>query len=105
MSIHITEHAIERARQRLGWSATSLQRMTDRVLGFGLSSGNAPVPVRRYMQAREAEDGTLVRSYGEHFFVFQRGEDLGALSLITVWQVPLELRSLLRRSRKTAQST
>lgn len=105
MSINITQHAFEQAPQRLGWSATSLQRMAHRVLGFGLSSGNAPVPVRRYMQAREAEDGTLVRSYGEHFFVFQRGEDLGALSLITVWQVPLELRTHLRRAYRRAQTT
>ena len=52
MRIELTEHAVERARQRLGWSESALARMTDRVLHFGPVVAQTTGVLRRYLQRR-----------------------------------------------------
>ena len=49
MRIELTEHVVERARQRLGWSEGALARMTDRVLHFGLGAAQTTGALRRYL--------------------------------------------------------
>lgn len=99
MSIVITEHAQQRARERLNWSRASLERMVDRVFYFGIPVDRARGQVARYLAARETEDGDIVRAYGEHIFVFGTATALADIALITVFEAPLPLRPLLRKLR------
>lgn len=95
MNVILTEHAIERAWQRLGWTAGSLHRMVERVVAFGLSEADTGGALRRYLEEHRAPD-SVVRTYGEHIFIFRRDTD--DLFLVTVWQIPCELRPALRRA-------
>ena len=97
MNVLLTEHAIERAWQRLGWTEHALGRMVSRVLAFGIGVDEAAGALRRYLRDHQS-DGALVRAYGEHVFIFYREPDVPEVSLVTVWQLPLELRSALRRA-------
>ncbi len=99
MSITITEHAHQRARERLNWSRASLERMVDRVFYFGIAVDQARGQVARYLASRETDDGGIVRAYGEHIFVFGTTAALADIALVTVFEVPLPLRSLLRKQR------
>ena len=98
-SINISDHAIERARQRLGWSARSLRRMASRVVSVRRSADEISGVLHRYLEEQEFSSGALARSYGENLFIFQRST-AGELTLVTVWQLPAEVRGVLRRRRE-----
>jgi hypothetical protein len=75
--------------------------MIDRILGFGLGVSETAGALRRYLlEHQEPAEEALVRTYGEHLYVFQRGPELGEWFLVTVWQLPASLRSGLRKARR-----
>lgn len=97
MQILLTEHAVKRARKRLGWSHHALLRMTDQVIHFGLGPERTRGSLHRYLQIKERDEAVMIRTYGEHVFVFQRGDSAGAMRLLTVMHLPLELRPKVRQ--------
>lgn len=101
-SIYISRHAVERARKRLGWSARSLQRMASRVISAGHSADGISGALHHYLEAQEFASGALARSYGENLFIFQQSTATAELTLVTVWQLPAEVRGILRREREKA---
>lgn len=86
----LTFHACERAKQRLQWGKTTLQRMADKAFFAGISRQQATGKLKKYLDKLWAEHQTVnnLRIYGQHLFLFA-GE-----TLITVWQVPPDLRHI-----------
>lgn len=97
MKLVLTDHAIERARQRLGWNRSTLRRMMHKVTSRGLGTKHTRGSLRRYLVEHRG-DGVAIRTYGEHLFIFRWDPAAEALCLVTVWQIPLPLRPALRRA-------
>lgn len=88
--ISITAHARQRARQRFGWSEESLSRMAAKAFYLGLGKQETKGRLGLYFESiwEKYEKANNVRLYGEGLFVF------AGSTLLTVWQLPLELRRL-----------
>lgn len=89
-SVNITAHARQRARQRFGWSEDSLSRMAAKAFYLGLGKQEAKGKLGLYFDSiwEQYEKANNVRLHGEGLFVF------AGSTLLTVWQLPLELRRL-----------
>lgn len=93
MSARLTQHAIERAGERLSWNAFTLQRMADVALRNGIQHTGTTGRLRRYFDRLYLEEGKAnnVRIYGHHVYIFA-GE-----SLITVMHLPNEFKKVVAK--------
>lgn len=84
-----TQHAIERAKERLGWNEATLRRMLPKVVARGVDYRDTRGKLRRYLdgQACLHHKGNATRIHGHHIFVMQ-GE-----VLVTVYELPKEFRN------------
>ncbi len=60
MSLYITEHARQRANERLGWSVRTLDRMLERIFHFGLAPEKAPSPLARSLNSMPQGPGGVL---------------------------------------------
>ncbi len=83
-----SDHAIERAKERLGWSESALRRMIPRIMERGLWQDQTRGELRLYLDARSDgyANGSVCVVFAEHLFVLQGG------TLVTVLRLPKELR-------------
>ena len=89
--IYLTEHGVQRARERCGWPEAALQRMLDRIAAFGAAPARCPPALAQWLE----DLGGLhpqreFRVFGNHVFVFQPESGTG-WHFITVLHVPREL--------------
>lgn len=91
-AIHITEHAFQRARERLGLNRPATERLVARAFDKGLQHAHATGALKRYLDGVFLARGTAdnLRVYGEAVWV------LTGTRVITVLRVPLEHRSAVR---------
>lgn len=84
--IALTAHAIDRARECLGWNEKTLRRMVAKVSAHGVRQRDTRGRLRRWLDAQSMEhrkgDGNLL--FGEHIYIIQAG------TLITVYRLPKE---------------
>lgn len=97
-SAHLTQHAIERARERAGWTVDALQKMADRALEEGMTHAEARGQLKRYLDALYLRHGTAnnLRIHGLFVFVFH------ASTLITFMHVPANLRLHVAHQRQSS---
>ena len=90
----ISQHAKQRAKERLRWKLPTLKRMAGRAVEVGLGAEDVPLDVRLYLEARDARfkrDDTT-RIHGGVVFVIERE------TLLTIFPLPAHLlRQLLPR--------
>ena len=84
----ITNHAEERAKERLGWNRAALNRMADKALNEGIAHSQTRGRLNRYLTKLylNHRKGNNNRVYGEHVFIFHNEV------LITVVLLPREIR-------------
>lgn len=89
----LTDHAIERGKERLGLCEKALQRTADRAFEYGVPVPETRGALRRYLdrQGMLHEKGNNTRVHAEHVFIFQGNV------LITVLYLPNHLRRAARR--------
>ena len=94
--IKITEHAYMRAKERLSLSAESLDRLAERAYNEGLKHSDTRSRLNRWMDGLYLEHRSAdnIRLYGENAFIFSKE------TLITVFQVPNDLRKFLKKFKK-----
>jgi hypothetical protein len=94
-AIVITKHAFERAKRRLSFTKTALLKMAWRAFHWGITSAETKGFLHKYVDKLWATEHTAnnVRIYGEVIYLFADN------TLITVFQVPCELRKLVRVSK------
>lgn len=92
--MNITDHAFARAKKRLGWNAAALKRMVDKALNQGITHAQTSGRLKRYLDKLylSHENGTKLRLYGEHVFIFSDS------ALITVLHLPNRMRRAARDS-------
>lgn len=90
--MHLTRHAYERGKQRLGLPKRALDRLAPKALQHGTSARDYVGRMRRYLDSvyHYNERANNVRVYGEHVFVFDND------TLITVFPVPNDLRKAVK---------
>ena len=90
--ITITQHAYDRARERLSWKPSTLDRMTERAFIEGVRPKYTRGQLRAYidMKRERYKDARNVRLHGEVIYFF-RGK-----RLITLYQLPTELRKFIK---------
>lgn len=96
--IRLTQHAMERARERQGLSPAALQRQATRAMTEGMRLEDCRGHLRRWLisgQIRHRK-GAETRIFGEWVFVIQ-----GAV-LITVIALPAEFRRTVAKWRAKA---
>lgn len=102
----ITDHAFERARERVGWTRPTLARMLERVFHDGVTANTPKNKIREYLHRHQAESpGRVARAYGEHVFLFNREPTADAAVLVTVFPLPHGLRRPARDARRLAYAT
>lgn len=99
--IHLTRHAIKRARERCGWTASAALRMARKAYEHGLSLAVAPEEIRHYLEGRERahDSADESRVYGQHIYIIEGGKCITILHLPKHCQPALDR---LRRPRRTA---
>jgi len=94
-----TNHANERARERIGWHRRTLDRMLERVFYDGLGLGDCPRRLHEFIAASvTAEACGLTRIYGEHLYVFASDRP-NVVVLKTVYPLPAALKLTAHRAR------
>lgn len=92
-----TDHAVERARERLGWKPDTLARMLPKIEASGVPLGDTRGKLRRYLdKKRSASDngrGSLL-VFSDHVFIVRGG------ALITVLDLPKEFHRAARDAAK-----
>ena len=95
-----TAHAFQRARERTGWNRNALLRMLDRIFYFGVRADSPHKKLREFLG--DLTNGYVERqacAYGEHAFIFARGDSPGEAVLITVLPLPHDIRAALANAR------
>ena len=92
----ITDHARERAKERLGWNHSALDRMAERALNEGVAHTHTRGRLNRYLGKlyMERKKANNTRLYGEHVFIFSNEV------LITVFPLPREMRAAAQKASK-----
>ncbi len=100
-TLHITEHAFRRAKERLGLSRSATERMAARTFSEGVRHNEVAGALKSFLDdvflSRRTADNARV--YGEIVWVFS------GHSLLTVLWVPLDLRAAARRAMRARAGT
>ena len=94
-AVLITEHAYERAKERLGWKHDVLDRMAEKALNEGVKHGDTKGTLHRYITKLwfEYKHCNNVRIYGENIYFFCGNK------LITLYRLEQKLIKHLRYCR------
>ena len=104
MQLTATHHARLRARERLNWNRSALERMLERVFYDGLGCDDCEGHLRNYLRALLAvPDRVCVRVYGEHVYLFHRMAP-DHYALLTLYALPTACRAWARRAYRYHQA-
>lgn len=94
--INVTDHCYERAKERLSLSKNTFLKLAQKAFDIGLKHGDTKGSLKKYLDKLwfEHKHADNVRIYGENIYIFQ------ANNLITVYQLPNDLRKHIKYSKK-----
>lgn len=92
INLSITDHAYQRAKERLSISKKSVDRLADSAFENGIRHSDIKGQFKRYIDKLYFQYKTAnnIRIYGEIIFLFANN------TLITLYQVPQEFRKTLK---------
>ena len=90
--ISVTNHAYDRAKQRLSWKNNVLYKMAEKAYLEGIKHSDTKGTLNRYITKLFMEHKTAnnIRIYGENIFFFSHN------ILITIYQLPNNVKKKLR---------
>lgn len=98
--IKITDHAYDRAKERLGFNRKALARMAEIAFLEGIGHSETSGRLHKYIAARAASymrKGQALRMYGEAVYCFNirnnKATGKEETVLITVWAIPKNLKN------------
>ncbi len=97
--IIVTDHAYERAKERLSMNRTSFLRLAEKAYQLGSGRNEAVGNLKKFIQMRFAihMKANNIKLYGENVFFFSKNV------LITVYEVPRNLRKAALKNQKSNQ--
>lgn len=83
MKLKASSHAYDRAKERLGWKSSVLERMMEKAFEEGLRHKDTKGRLRRYLDKMylKYKSGNNMRIYGENLFIFENA------TLITIYRL------------------
>lgn len=95
--LSITDHAYRRAKERLSWSGSALERTAAKAFESGLRHSDTTGNLHKFIYKIHAEYGTVnnLRIYSDAVFLFAQNV------LITVYPVPPNLRGVVHKILKS----
>lgn len=95
----VSGHAYKRARQRISWNQNALNRMTVLAYTNGLRRYELKGRLKHFVNElqEDAERKPQIRIYGEVLYIFSHQ------TLVTLYQIPSELRKCLSYHRNTKE--
>ena len=86
--VHITDHAYERAKERLSWKTSVLEKMAEKAYNDGICHKDTKGSLNKYVSGVWAryKKANRIRIYGENIYLFCGN------SLVTIYQLPQNLR-------------
>lgn len=96
----ITEHAYLRMKQRMGLGKKACDRIVTKVRALGINTDNSYGKLKDYIheQSIKYENNIEAVVYGEIVYIFKR--ELETLTLITVYLLPNQLKTISRVNMK-----
>src|SRR5687767_8787338 len=98
MSIRISTHATQRARERAGLKRCSLDRLLPRVLEEGISASETTGRLRGHLDSVSQTRGYAAWVYGEHIYMTAISNE-GIVTLVTVLPLPTEHKQAVAKIR------
>lgn len=94
--VNITNHAYERAKERLRWSPTVLDKMAEKAFHDGVRHSDTKGSLNRFITSIwfDYKNCNNIRIHGENMFFFA-GE-----TLITLYQLPNNFKKHIRLTRR-----
>lgn len=88
MTVYVTRHAYDQAKDRCGFSRNTVTRMAQRAFDEGVKQGDLVGSLRKYVDAQYFKHKTAnnIRIYGLFVWIFE------SENLITVFHVPARFR-------------
>ena len=94
MNIEISNHAFDRMHERLGLNKKAIIRMVEKAYELGLTHSQTSGNLYRHK-------GSCIKIYGENVFIFN--QQVNKIILVTVFQLPNNLKSLALTLQKNAK--
>ena len=95
-TVEASDHAYKRARERLSWKPSTVDKMAIRAWVSGYTLSELSGGLRRWIE-KKGEDyvARYYRVYGEYLYIY--GYSLGTATLATVYNIPSEYVKLIPR--------
>lgn len=96
MELLITEHAYERAKERLRWKPCALDKMAILAFDNGIKHSDTKGTLNKYITRIwfKYKTANNIRIYGENIFFFKNS------TLITLYQLPNDMKRLIKCVKK-----
>ena len=104
MNIEISRHAFERMHKRLGLNKKAIIRMAEKAYELGLTHSQASGNLHKYISQQNnlyKHKGSCIKIYGENVFIFN--QQVNKIILVTVFQLPNNLKSLALTLQKNVK--
>lgn len=97
MGIIITDHAYLRAKERLSFSPSTLDRLAPKAFSGGITHKDTKGKVNRYITKLWNYNKSInnIRVYGEVVFLFSDN------ILVTLYQIPNEFKRMIKNFKAT----
>jgi len=92
MSVIVTNHAEDRAKERLGWNKHAIKRMAERAYETGISHADTDGKLRKYFDKLflMEHQANNVRIYGQVVYLFSDNR------LITLFMIPKNIEKSIK---------
>jgi hypothetical protein len=82
-----TEHALDRCKERLGWSKATAIRMLPAIVAEGITRDQVKGSLRRFLDKGciVHHKGAGLRIFGRHIFIIEKGIVVAVLELPKRW--------------------
>lgn len=96
VNVKITDHAFNRAKERLNWKRNVLEKESCKAYEFGIKHSDTKGSLNKYVTKLwfDYKTANNIRIMGENIFLFK--DDL----LITIYQLPFKMRKYVKRCNK-----
>ena len=104
MNIEISNHAFDRMHERLGLNKKAMIRIVEKAYKLGLTHNQASGNLYKYISQQHnlyRHKGSCIKIYGENVFVFN--QQVNKIILVTVFQLPNNLKSLALTLQKNVK--
>jgi hypothetical protein len=93
--IDLTEHSLERAKERMSWNADVLLKMATKAFESGHKPKELRAALKRFIDAKAIQHRSTAYIYGEVAYFFKHNR------LITLFEIPNDLKKCLKKLKKT----